>query len=152
MQIAQNEVQNYFKARSSDVYEKLQKANQLVDSNNSEDLSLLLTQVRRAIKAVADHFYPAEINSKICADGTLRVLNDEKYLNRLREFIYERFPRSTSTDLFRAELDYLLAFATKLNDIASKGVHSEVSLSEAKQGFLGLYLFLYNLCQRLEQK
>ena len=145
MQTAQNEVQNYFKTRSNDVYEKLQKANQLVDSNNAEDLSLLLTQVRRAIKAVTDYYYPAEITSKICADGIERVLGDEQYLNRLHEFVFTHFPRSTSTDLIRAELDYLLTFARKLNDIASKGVHSGVSFSEAKQGFLGLYLFLYNL-------
>ncbi|MFZ6747514.1 hypothetical protein [Undibacterium sp. Ren11W] len=152
LQAAQNEVQNYFKTRSDDVYEKLQKANQLVDSNSSEDFSLLLTQVRRAIKSVADHFYPAEVAPKRCADGVERVLGDEQYLNRLHEFVYTSFPRSTATDLFRAELDFLLLFARKLNDIASKGVHADVSLSEAKQGFLGLYLFLYNLCQRLEEK
>jgi hypothetical protein len=150
LQSAQNEVQNYFKTRSDDVYEKLQKANQLVDSVSKEDHSLLLTQVRRAIKAVADHFYPAEAAPKRCADGVDRTLGDEQYLNRLHEFIYTRFPRSASTDLLRAELEYLLVFARKLNDIASKGVHATISLPEAKQGFLGLYLFLYNVCQRLE--
>ena len=51
---AQNEVNNYFKAHSEDVYTKLQKAAQLVDSDNPEDLSSLLNQVRRAIKAAAD--------------------------------------------------------------------------------------------------
>lgn len=150
LQAAQNEVQNYFKSRSEDVYEKLQKANQLVDSSGAEDHSLLLTQVRRAIKAVADHFYPPESTAKRCADGVERTLGDEQYLNRLHEFIYTRFPRSTSTELLRAELEYLLVFAKRLNDVASKGVHASVSTNEAKQGFLGLYLFLYNICMRLE--
>jgi len=36
LQVAQNEVQNYFKTRSEDVCEKLQKANQLVDSTSAE--------------------------------------------------------------------------------------------------------------------
>lgn len=149
---SQNEVQNYFKSRSNDVYEKLKKANQLVDSESKEDLSLLLTQVRRAIKAVSDHFYPAQ-NEKIrCSDGVERILGDEQYLNRLQEFVTSSFQRSTSTDLLRTELDHLLVFARRLNDIASKGVHADVSLSEAKQGFLGLYMFLFNLCQRLETK
>ena len=147
---AQNEVQNYFKSRSSDIYEKLQKANQLIDSNDKEDLSLLLTQVRRSIKAVADYFYPEKQRKVQCSDGVERVLGDEQYLNRLEEFVRTRFHRSTSIDLLRAELDHLLAFARRLNDIASKGVHSDVSLCEAKQGFLGLYMFLYNVIQRLE--
>jgi hypothetical protein len=150
LQYAQNEVQNYFKTRSDDVYEKLQKANQLIDSSSTEDLSLLLTQVRRAIKAAADYFFPPESTPKRCADGKERILGDDQYLNRLHEFIYTRFPKSTSTELLRAELEYLLVFAKRLNDVASKGVHASVSVPEAKQGFLGLYLFLYNICQRLE--
>jgi hypothetical protein len=152
LQTAQNEVQNYFKTRSDDVYEKLLKANQLVNSESREDLSLLLTQVRRAIKAVADHFYPSVPGTIRCSDGIERVLGEDQYLNRLHEFVYSRFPRSTSLELLRAELDHLLAFAKRLNDIASKGVHADVSMLEAKQGFLGLYMFLYNLCQRLEVK
>ncbi len=54
LQESHNEVNNYFKAHSKDVYTKLQKAAQLVDSKETEDYSLLLTQVRRAIKAAAD--------------------------------------------------------------------------------------------------
>lgn len=147
---AQNEVQNFFKTRSDDVYEKLQRANALISSTSAEDHSLLLTQVRRAIKSVADYFYPSRPEPIVCTDGKQRVLGDEQYLNRMREFIYTKFPRSTSTDLLRAELDHLLALATKLNDIASKGVHADVSPAEAKQGLLGLYLFLFNLVQKLE--
>ena len=151
LQTAQNEVQNYFKSRSDDVYHKLQKANQLVDSDSIEDLSLLLTQIRRAIKAAADYFLPPEKSARQCSDGVERTLGDEQYLNRLHEFVYTTFPRSTSTDLLRAELDYLLVFAKRLNDISSKVVHANVTEAEAKQGFLGLYLFLFNVCQRLER-
>ena len=149
---AQNQVQNYFKVRSPDVYEKLQKANQLIESNNAEDLSLMLTQVRRAIKSVADYFYPPVVTNVVCSDGTERKLGDEQYLNRLQEFLATQVTNSSSSDLLRAELEHLLFFARKLNSIASKGVHSDVSLSEAKQGFLGLYMFLYNICNRLEER
>ena len=150
LQSAQNDVQNYFKSRSDDVYEKLQKANHLVDSKSLEDLSLLLTQIRRAIKASADYFMPPETSPRQCSDGVNRILGEEKYLNRLREFVFSSFPSSTSNDLLRAELEYLLVFAKRLNDISSKGVHSTVTAAEAKQGFLGLYLFLFNILQRLE--
>ena len=52
--------------------------------------------------------------------------------------------------LIKAELDYFMVFARKLHDIASKGVHAEVTVIEAKQGFVGLYLFLSNLIQKLQ--
>ncbi|CAN7640926.1 hypothetical protein LJR260_004674 [Variovorax paradoxus] len=149
---AQNQVQNYFKARSADVYDKLLKANQLLDSTSNEDQALLLTEVRRAIKAVADHFYAPRPGIHRCQDGVERKLGEEQYANRLYEFVHSEFKRSTSTELLRVETKHLLAFAERLNDLASKGVHADVTASEAKQGLLGLYMFLFNLCQRLEVK
>lgn len=150
---AQNEVQNYFKIKSpDDVYEKLQKANQLIDSNDTQDFALLLTQIRRAIKSVSDHFYPSRAELVMCSDGKQRQLGEEQYLNRLEEYLVTQFGNSTSSELLKAELQYLSVFARKLNDIASKGVHTDVTFSEAKQGFLGLYMFLYNVCSRLEGK
>jgi hypothetical protein len=46
----QNDVNNFFKARSEDVFLKLQKATQLASSADIEDSSLLLTEVRRALE------------------------------------------------------------------------------------------------------
>lgn len=148
----QNEVNNYFKAHSEDLYMKLQKAAQLVDSNDSEDHSLLLTQVRRAIKASADFFYPPAADPVLCYDGKERKLGEEQYLNRLQQFLMTRFPESTSRDLIKAELGHLDTLARRLNDIASKGVHADVSPQEAKQGLLGLYMFLYNVVVKLQNK
>jgi hypothetical protein len=50
----------------------------------------------------------------------------------------------------RAEVDLLSTFFRKLNDIASKGVHANVTAQEAKQGMVGLYMFLYNVIARLQ--
>jgi len=152
LQQIQNEVNNYFKAHSEDVYTKLQKAAQLVDSNDSEDYSLLLTQVRRAIKASADFLYPPITELIKCSDGKERILGDDQYLNRLQEFLMTSFPESTSRDLVRAELEHLDTLARRLNEIASKGVHADVSPQEAKQGLLGLYMFLYNVVVKLQNK
>ncbi|NQT87045.1 hypothetical protein HQ560_09790 [bacterium] len=132
----QNDVDNYFNAHSRDVYDKLQKAAQLLDSTDPEDRSLLLTEVRRAIKAAADFFYPPGSEQVTCADGKTRVLDDEKYLNRLEEYLMTKFTKSSSRDLSRAELGPLAVFARKLSGAASKGVHADVSIHEAKQGLL----------------
>ena len=150
LQSTQSTVHVYFRAHCPAVLEKLEKATQLIDSTNPEDFALLLTAVRRAIKGAADHFYPASEAPVICADGKTRTFTDEQYLNRLQQFVTVTFASSTSTDMLRAELEYLLVFARKLNEIASKGVHANVTFEEAKQGLLGLYLFLYNVVSRLQ--
>lgn len=148
----QNDVHNYFKARSDDVYLKLQKAAQLATSSETEDFALLLTEVRRALKGAADFFFPPVNGLVKCADGEERTLGDEQYLNRLQEFIATRLTHSTSTELLSAELDHLAFFFRRLNDIASKGVHGSVTLAESKQGLVGLYFFLFNVCQHLSEK
>jgi hypothetical protein len=107
--------------------------------------------VRRAIKAAADFFYPPSDQIIKRSDGTERVLDDEHYLNRLQEYLSANLAKSSSRDLLNAELDHLGAFARRLNKVASKGVHAAVSMSEAKQGLLGLYLFLYNVCSHLQE-
>ena len=147
----QNLVNNYFSTHSEETYRKLQKASDLVDSSSSEDSALLLTSVRRAINAVADYFYPPKDVKVICFDGVERSMNNEHYLNRLHEFCSVTFRSSTSNELIQVEVAYLVAFAKKLNEIASKGVHSEVSPSEAKQGLVGLYMFLFNVIHKLEE-
>jgi len=148
----QTDVNNYFKARSEEVYTKLLKASQLVDSTDPEDNSLLLTQVRRAIKASADYFYPPVTEMVTCADGNERQLGEEQYLNRLHEYLATEFEKSSSRDLMDAEFEYLAVFTRRLHNVASKGVHASVTVEEAKQGLLGLYMFLFNVISKLENQ
>jgi hypothetical protein len=152
MASVQNDVHNYYAARSQTTYEKLRKAASLIDSKEPEDHALLLTAIRRAVKAVADYHLAPRATPVKCHDGVTRELGDEQYLNRLQEFCVSQTPSSSSGKLLRAEMDYLSIFIRRLNDVASKGVHAEVSSLEAKQGLLGLYLFLSNLIAKLEQK
>lgn len=146
----QAEVNNYFKARSEDVYLKLQKASKLVGSDTPEDRSALLTVVRRALAATADHFYPAQPEPVVCSDGATRTLGEQEFLNRLQEYLSRQFGSSSSAELMRAEVAVLAIFSRRLNAVASKGVHANVTAQEAKQGLVGLYLFLYNVITRLQ--
>lgn len=146
----QNEVNTYFLSRSENTYKKLRKATDLLGSKNSEDNALLLASIRRAIHSAVDYFYPPSSEEVVCADGKVRKMGNEQYLNRLHEFVSISFSKSTSTDLIKAELEYLMVFAKKVNEMASKGVHAQVTESEAKQGLLGLYLFLANIIEKLE--
>ncbi len=143
----ENDVNNYFKQRDNDVYQKLQKASALASSIESEDGALVLTEVRRALKAAADHFYPPTTEPVICADGKERVLGADRYLNRLNEYLATKMTASAAKELAKAELALLDAFMRRLNDLASKGVHAEVSPGEARQGLVGIFMFLSTIIQ-----
>jgi hypothetical protein len=84
-----------------------------------------------------------------CSDGKVRDLGDEQYLNRLHEFCIQQFDSSSSTTLLRSEFEHLAAFVRRLNDVASKGVHAQVSAPEARQGLVGVYMFLSNVIAKL---
>jgi hypothetical protein len=148
----QIDVQNYYAERCDSAYKKLRKADSLIGSAEPEDHALLLTSIRRAVKAVADHHFPPKPDPQVCLDGQIHELGDQQYLNRLQEFCSSLAPSSASGLLLQAELDYLAVFIRKLHEVASKGVHDEVSSLEAKQGLLGLYMFLSNLIAKLEQR
>jgi len=152
LETVQNDVNNFFKARSEDVFRKLLKAAQLSATTELEDASLLLTEVRRALKAVADHFYPPVTGVVICSDGKERTLGEDQYMNRLQEFLATRVDASASDHLLRAELDHLASYIRRLNDVASKGVHASATIAEARQGLVGLYFFLFNVSQHLTRK
>lgn len=138
----QDNVDEYFKRNSEVVFKKLKKASILYSSQDTEDYALLLTEVRRILSAVADMSYPASRCATTCADGQARRLTEDKYLNRLEEYLRTECQATTSTELAQAELNLLAKFMRKLNDLASKGVHSTVTQEEAHQGFVGMYLFL----------
>src|SRR3954454_14992299 len=87
---------NYFKERDNGVFQKLQKASILAASDDPEDAALLLTEVRRALKAAADHFYPPRAEAVVCSDGKERVLGDDRYLNRLNEYLASQISASTA--------------------------------------------------------
>ncbi len=137
-----NEVNNYFKEKDESTYQKLVKAMELLISNDEESYSLLLTEIRRTIKSVADYFYPPKEEIIKCSDGKERVLGNDQYLNRIQEYIATSVKKSTSQELLLLEYEGLEKISRKLNDLASKGVHNKISHREARQCFISFYNFV----------
>ena len=147
-----NEVNNYYKELDKNIYDKLLKTLELLKNSDDESNSLLLTEVRRTIKAVADYHYPPVDNEAICSDGQKRLLGENEYLNRLEEFINTSVKKSISKELLLLEFDNLNKIIKKLNKLSSKGVHSSVSKREAKQCFISFYNFLSNIIMVIQEK
>lgn len=148
----QVEVDSYFIQNASDIYEKINIAVAQARIDSPESGALVLTSVRRALNSVANHFYKPVSGQIRCADGEMRIMDEEHYLNRLKEFISISFNRSTEKELLTAEFLILSVFLTRLNDMASKGVHSDVSKREARQGLISLYSFLSNIIRMSEDR
>lgn len=147
----QNDVHNFYASRSEAVYQSLRKAATLISSTDVEDHALLLTSIRRAMKAAADFHYPPVTDSVVCSDGQSRILGEEQYLNRLQEFCVQQFSKGASTKLLQAEAEVFSLFIRRLHEVTSKGVHAEVSRTEARQGLIGAYMFLSNLIAKIEE-
>ena len=148
----QTNVHNYYASKCDAVYQSLRKAVSLTSSTDAEDHALLLTSIRRAMKAAADFHYPPVAHSVVCRDGKSRTLGDEQYLNRPQEFCAQQFDGDTSTGLLQAEVDVFAAFVRRLHEVASKGVHAQVSRAEARQGLIGAYMVLSNIIAKLEDR
>jgi hypothetical protein len=95
---------------------------------------------RRIIKSLADSLYPT-LNEPIrCADGESRILSNDKYINRLYQYVYEQTGSSSSRELLLAEVKYLCNKIERLYDLTCKGAHAELSEFEINQCVIQAYL------------
>jgi len=125
-----------------DAVEKFMAAYERLSSSSAEDWSHALTAARRVIKSVADTIYPPQNTQK-----NNRKLGEEQYINRLWAFLDENALSGSDKDLAKVHIDYLGSFLQKLNDKASKGVHSDVSYEEAVRAVLYTYLTLGDILE-----
>lgn len=109
-------------------------------SGKPEDLSHALTSCRRMIKSLADSLYPAT-GEKIKDDsGKERVMSDDMYRNRLIQYVKESIGNHGQGEVLQDALNDLGKRLTTLDSLASKGVHADVSPSEAEACIVWTYL------------
>ena len=122
--------------------EKFMSAYERLSSTSSEDWSHALTAARRVIKDLADSIYPPRETRQ----GE-RNLGQDQYINRLWAFLDENADPGSDKDLAKAHINYLGSFIQRLNEKASKGVHSDVRYSEAVRAVLYTYLTLGDILE-----
>ena len=109
-------------------------------TDDTATLSQALLSCRRVIKALADALYPATGATITGADGRDREMTDDKFINRLVQFAVERIPSATSRRLALSSLEELGRRLDATQDLASRGVHDEVTQVEADQCIVQTYL------------
>jgi hypothetical protein len=126
--------------RAPEALEKFQAAEEALASGGHEDLAHAVTSCRRMIKALADALYPATGEFIMGEDGRQREMSDAAYRNRLLQFAVEQVGGATHRKLVQEALRSLGSRLERLNELSSKGVHDEISKTEAETCVMWTYL------------
>lgn len=130
----QTQINSHLSPASGSALTKIDTINERLTSGDTESISHAMTTCRRLIDSVADSVYPAREDS-VLVDGQPTLVKQPNTLNRLAAFAYEKKASKGQRDRLRRSLK-------DIYDRVSKGVHSDVTESEAKFVFLQTYILL----------
>jgi hypothetical protein len=136
----------FLSTHAPDVARRLAAAYQRAYSDDPEEWSQALTSCRRALKALADGVYPPTEDQP-----SRHPLTDEHYKNRLVQFASDRLASESQRGLIVAEIESVMQRVDALNDLASKGVHSDVDERDLELTVVHTYLLAGELLQLLPE-
>lgn len=125
--------------------EQMASAYRRAEEGGAEGRSQALLSCRRALKSVADLLYPATDSPTVDGDGVKHPLTDDKWMNRLVEFVKNKLPTSVSGDVLETQIDDLARRFRGLGEASSRGVHADVSEFELNQTVIQTYLTIGDL-------
>jgi hypothetical protein len=111
-----------------------------MSEGDTEARSQAVTSCRRILKTVADALYPPRDETIPGPKGQPIALNDANYRARLRKYVLDNAKHETSRDLLVAQLNDLGERIARLDNLASKGVHADISTAEVDQCVIQTYL------------
>lgn len=134
-----------------EILDQLHVAYRRTREGTAEARSHALTSCRRALKALADRLYPPSKSPVKGKDGKERILNDSLYVARLWQFITESNAGSTEKRMLSDDIVPLGKQVDRLNDLAGKGVHAEVTEFEVNMCVLNMYTVAGALLRLVDQ-
>lgn len=111
-----------------------------LSSGTSEDYAHAVTSCRRVIKELADALYPATKEEVEGFDGTKREMTDERYKNRLTEYVRTHVEGKRQRQTIAQIVSDLYSRVNALDGLASKGVHDNVTQAEAETCVVWTYM------------
>lgn len=137
----------FLSMHAPDVARRLAAAYQRAYSDDPEEWSQALTSCRRALKTLADRLYPATE-----AQPSGHLLTDDYYKNRLLQFVSEELASESQSKLAAAEIELVAQRVDALNDLSSKGVHSDVDERDLDLAVVHTYLLAGELLALLPEQ
>ena len=113
-------------------------------SNNEVDVTNCVHTCRTILKTVADYLFPP--SDKVIKIGKDELsVTDDKYINRIIAFIYQKSNSETYNKVVGSSLEDINNKLHAIYDASCKGSHVNVSRSEAERYVIYTYLFLGDL-------
>lgn len=101
------------------------------NAETDEQYAQVSATCRRILELVADRLFPPTEEER---NG--RKLGPNNYRNRLLAFVEDQTQSATQVELIASALDLFAAHVEKLQDLANKGVHSEIQREGARRALL----------------
>jgi uncharacterized protein YukE len=133
----QSEVDKILATQAGQAFERFPSVFERLRQGDAEAISHALTNCRRIIDAFADIMFPAT-GEPVEVDGQLLDCGRDKPRNKLRAYMARNISSKSRRDRLNKNL-------SELYSKVSAGVHSDVSLDEARALVLNTYLFLGEL-------
>jgi hypothetical protein len=127
-----------------EVRDKLQAALRTARQGGGEARAQVMLTCRRLIIAVADHLYPASDQPYTDSNGQVWQVGEGHYRNRVRA----RLSSGTASKTVAATVEELIARLDRLDELAQKGVHGEISEVDMQFALAQTYLLAGELLRR----
>ncbi|MCV7100728.1 hypothetical protein [Mycobacterium palustre] len=111
-----------------------------LSAGKPEDYAHAAVSCRRLIKALADAVYPARDEDVTGIDGNLRSMSDDKYKNRLTEYVRNNVEGKRHKQAVAQIVSDLTSRLNALDGLANKGVHDVVTQAEAEVCVVWTYM------------
>ena len=131
--------------------EQFQVAYRRLKDGGTEDRAHALTSCRRVLKTLADQLYPARSEPVVGSDGKPHLLNDAAFVNRLLQYVVETVGKHENGAVVQATLQDVDARLNTLNELASKGVHADVTTYEVDTCVVQTYLVVADVLRIRER-
>ena len=131
------------------VLDQFNSAQRRIWEGDDEARSQALLSCRRILKSLADHVYPDLDIQVVGSDGTERLMTNDKYINRLWQFVSDAGSK-TSNELLRAQIGDLEKRIEGLYGVASKGVHARPDGFEVDQCVIQTWLVIGDILRLYE--
>jgi hypothetical protein len=142
---AKKSVESELAAIAPDVLTKFTAAQERLSDGSTEAYSHALETCRRVLKTFADSVYPPTSRPVVSKGGKTRVLDDEHYIARLWQYLYDLMGNHTSPNITLAVLEHLGDRIDKVYSLTCKGVHDDVVEYEAKQCVIQTFLTISDI-------
>lgn len=131
--------------------EQFQTAYRRLKDGGAEARAHALTSSRRVLKTLADELYPARSEPVMGSDGKPHTLNDAAFVNRLLQYVVETVGKHENGAVVQATLEDVDARLRALNELASKGVHADVTTYEVDTCVVQTYLVVADVLRIRER-